>query len=383
MKKKKIALIGSTGSIGASTLDVMRQYPEMFEVTALAAGKSAAQLVVDAKEFQPKVVAIADESAGDFLYKELAEYNIEILAGEDAAVKAVLASESDICLSAIVGTSGLQPTITAIECGMDIALANKESLVAAGEIITKMAKEKGVKILPVDSEHSALLQCMHSGRTEEISKLIITASGGAFRDTPLEKLTKVTAEDALAHPTWSMGRKITVDSATLANKALEVIEAHWLFDVAYEDIEVLVHRQSLIHGMVEFFDGTVIAQIAEPDMRLPIAHALAYPQRLKCGVQAPSFSKLRELTFEEPDNKKFPMLPLGFEAGIAGGLAPAVYSAANEEAVELFLAGNLAYPTIFKAVSSALKEINTQMPVTLDNILVAESEARKVVRTFH
>lgn len=381
MIQKKIAVVGATGSIGTSAFDIFRRYPDKFKPVMLAAGSSVDTLASAVWEFCPSHVAIADKDKFNDLKHALCGVKTKIYAGIDGIEQAINECGAGTCLSAAVGSGGLLPTIAAINAGMDIALANKESLVAAGDIIMPLAKKKGVNILPVDSEHSALLQCMASGKPEEISKLIITASGGAFRDFTQQQLTQATPQQALSHPTWNMGKKITVDSATLANKALEVIEAHHLFGVPYEKIEVLIHRQSLIHGMIEYCDGAVMAQLAQPDMRLPILHALSYPQRLESGVQGPSFAKLKELTFQLPDHERFGMLQTGIDAGKKGGLYPAVYSAANETAVSLFINGKISFNEITEFVQLALEQCSDN-EVTIHNILEAEKIAKNTAFEF-
>lgn len=379
---KTIAIVGATGSIGQSALDVIRQHPARFRATFLAGGSNAEKLARCIREFRPVCAGIADVSKYSELKALVSGTGVRLLAG-DAEIEAYLrTAPAQMCLSAACGSAGLGATLAALEARMTIALANKESLVAAGALIIPRAQETGVRILPVDSEHSALFQCLQGAAGKEVRKYIITASGGAFRDFSAQELERVTPQQALAHPTWSMGPKITVDSATLANKALEVIEAHWLFHAPYEKIEVLVHRQSAVHGMVEFCDGSLMAQMALPDMRLPILHAFGWPERLESGLPGLSLARLRELTFEEPDHARFPMLRLGLEAGKAGGLAPAVYSAANEEAVNTFLGGMLPYPQIVGRVARALERIPAGAATpTLADILTAAEEARQIVRT--
>ena len=379
MNQKAIAIIGATGSIGQSAAQILRQYPARFRAVLLAAGVNAHKLAELALEFKPVFAAIADEKQLPILKDLLCGSGIECVGGPGALCRALARSGASICLSAACGTSGLATTLTAIEAGMDVALANKESLVAAGEILMPLAQKRGVRILPVDSEHSALFQCLSAGRSEEVHKLIITASGGALRDLPLEALAGIDPQRALAHPTWSMGRKITIDSATLANKALEVIEAHWLFGVPYERIEVLLHRQSIIHGLVEYRDGSLLAQMASPDMRLPILHALAWPQRLESGVAAPSLAQIGRLDFAAPAPERYPLLSIGLAAAHTGGLAPAVYSAANEEAVNLFLEGKAAFGQLADLVRGALAQVPVQ-PLCLESIIAAEKSARLRVR---
>ncbi len=380
-ERKKILLLGATGSIGYSTLAVIRRYSELFELVGVVAGKNARRLGAIINEFEVKYAAIADVQALELL-REYAPSGCKLFCGSQGIIELVKQIDADVCISAIVGSDGLLPTITAAEQGMDIALANKESLVAAGDLLVRTAAEYNVSLIPVDSEHSGLLQCLSAGRKDEISKLLITASGGAFRDATAEELRSATPEQALQHPTWNMGTKITIDCATLANKGLEVIEAHWLFGIDYADIEVLVHRESIIHALVEYHDGSVIAQLAMPDMSLPVLYALTYPQRLPYPAKRLSLSEIGRLSFKTPDLGLFPMLGLAYAAGREGMLAPAVYSAANEEAVRLYLSGDLTFMEIAAATEYALCRINTAIEVTLDNILFIEKEAHAYVRDF-
>lgn len=376
---RKVAIVGSTGSIGKNTLDVIRRHPDLFTVSALVAGGNAAELARQCREFRPAAAALCDGARADEFRKTAGDSARAVFFGKNAGADALRASGADICLSAAGGLAGLPPTLAAIDCGMDIALANKETLVAAGDIIMPLMAGKKLSLRPVDSEHSALAQALRAGAPREVSRLIITGSGGAFRDWPAEKMALATAADALRHPTWSMGKKITVDSATLANKALEVIEAHHLFAVPYEKIAVYIHPQSVVHGAVEFTDGALLAQLAMPDMRLPILYALTGGERRETGIAPLTLDKMAELTFSRPDPQKFPMLELGLAAGKQGGLAPAVYSAANEAAVELFLAGKISYPQIAARVAKALERAPSA-PVTLENIVDADADARAVAR---
>ncbi len=380
-ERKKILLLGATGSIGYSTLAVIRRYSELFELVGVVAGKNARRLGAIINEFSVKYAAIADEGALALL-QECTSSGCNLFCGSEGIIELIKQVDADVCISAIVGSDGLLPTIVAAEQGMDIALANKESLVAAGDLLVRTADIHNVRLIPVDSEHSGLLQCLSAGDKAEISKLLVTASGGAFRDASAEELKSATPEQALQHPTWNMGTKITIDCATLANKGLEVIEAHWLFDIDYADIEVLIHRESIIHALVEYHDGSIIAQLAIPDMSLPILYALTYPQRLPYPAKRLSLSDIGSLSFKAPDMKLFPMLGLAYAAGCEGGLAPAVYSAANEEAVRLYLTGELAFMEIAAATEYALRRINTSMEVTLDNILAIEKEAHAYVQDF-
>lgn len=379
--KKKILLIGATGSIGDSTLAVIRTYSGLFELVGVVAGKNAEKLANIVNEFNVKYAAIADKEFAGVLQDNV-NCKCNTYVGCNGIIELIKAVSADICVSAIVGSDGLLPTITAAQQGMDIALANKESLVAAGDLLMKVAKEHSVSILPVDSEHSGILQCLCAGRKEEIEKVIITASGGAFRDATKNDIMNATPEMALKHPTWNMGKKITIDCATLANKGLEIIEAYWLFGVDFDSIEVLIHRESIIHAMVEYRDGSVIAQMAMPDMSLPVLHALTYPKRIFYPAKRVNFSDVGKLSFKSPDLELFPMLKLAYEVGREGLLAPAVYSAANEEAVKLFLAGKISFMHIARSTEYALTKINTNLHVTLNNILSVEEEAHAYVRDF-
>jgi 1-deoxy-D-xylulose-5-phosphate reductoisomerase len=373
---KKLLILGATGSIGQNALDVVREHPDLFRVTALAAGNNVARLAADISEFRLEMAAVADPAKAAELGKMLPADSCRIFSGAAGIVDCVRECGADLCLSAIVGSAGLRPTLAAIDAGMDIALANKESLVAAGEIVMTQAAAKRVNIIPVDSEHSALFQCLGGRDASRVRKLIITASGGPFLRRDVAELHAVTPKEARAHPTWNMGAKITVDSATLANKALEVMEAHWLFSLAYAKIQVTIHPQSIVHGLVEFADGSMLAQLGNPDMRGPIRYALGWPERLASPAAAPDLAAIGRLEFEEPDCDKFPLLPLGLEAGRRGGTAPAIYSAANEEAVGLFLSGKLSFTAIADAVRAALENIEIIERPELAEIEAAEKAAR-------
>jgi 1-deoxy-D-xylulose-5-phosphate reductoisomerase len=341
---KNLAILGSTGSIGQSTLAVVAEHPQEFTVTGLAAGRNVELLAAQIGQFHPRLVSVQDEEAGARLRELLPPgQNPEILAGPQAAAAVATAPGVDLVVSAMVGAAGLEPTLAAIEAGIPVALANKETLVAAGPLVMAAAREKGVALIPVDSEHSALLQALQGQRREDVKKLWLTASGGPFRSWPAEKLAQVTPAQALRHPNWSMGAKITIDSATMMNKALEVIEASVLFGLPVDQIGVYIHPQSIIHSLVEFLDGSVIAQLGVPDMRLPIAYALTYPRRLPLSGPPLDLGRIAQLTFEEPDLDRFPSLRLGYEAARAGGTMPAVLNAANEVAVAAFLEGHLSF----------------------------------------
>ncbi len=350
---KNIAIIGSTGSIGTQTLDIVRDSEDMC-VVALAAGNNIERLIKQVREFKPKIVAVWKEDKALELKEALSEFNIRIVCGMDGLVEVATFEEADIVVTAIVGMIGIKPTIEAIKAGKDIALANKETLVTAGHIIMPLAKEKGVSILPVDSEHSAIFQCLQGEQNREIHKLIITASGGPFRGRTYEELKDVTVEDALKHPNWSMGKKITIDSATLVNKGLEIIEAKWLFNVEPEQIEVVVQPQSIIHSMVEFVDGAVKAQLGTPDMKLPIQYALTYPNRRFLPGERLDFSKMTGIIMEMPDRKVFKGLDFAYQAIRTGGTMPTVLNAANECAVARFLNKDIKFLQIYDMIAACM-----------------------------
>ncbi len=376
---KSLVILGATGSIGRSTLQVVRESPEQFKINGLAAGGNAADLAEAAREFKPAHVAIADPGKGPELRERLAGTDCRVHTGPEGVLACVRECGARLCVSAAVGFAGLLPTLAALEAGQDVALANKECLVAAGELVTALARSKGCRLLPVDSEHCALAQCLRSGDAREVRRLVLTASGGPFRGRTRAQLAQVTAQEALAHPTWNMGPKITIDSATLANKALEVIEAHWLFGVDYARIEVLIHPQSLVHGLVEFVDGSFLAQLGPTDMRLPIRHALNWPERRPCPEAALPLERLANLNFSPPDRETFPLLELGLAAGRAGGTAPAVFSAANEEAVRRFLSGALGFYEMAEVVAGALERHRSTPRPDLAAIQAADREAREYV----
>lgn len=371
---KKIALIGSTGSIGRQTLSVVRRYPEQFKIVSLAAGTNVGEFYNQIKEFKPSVATLSFEP-------EKVEENLcgaQFFSGENAFTEAIV-DEADIVIIALVGFKGLIAALDAIKKGKDIGLANKESLVVGGELVISAAKEKGVKILPIDSEHSAIWQCLNFDFNAPFSKIILTASGGAFRDYDQESLKTVTAKDALKHPNWNMGAKITVDCATLVNKAFEVIEAKWLYNTSFDKIDVIIHKQSIIHSMVELLDGSVMAQLGNPTMELPIQLVLTYPERRFAGVKPLDFTKLKELTFEEVDHKRFPCFNLVLEGAREGGPYPAVVNGANEQAVKLFLDGKIGYTDIYKAIYGALQSFDGGHHVHFDDLENADSFARNYV----
>lgn len=375
--RKKVVLLGSTGSIGCSTLEVARRLPERIELVGLAANASVEKLAEQARETGVKHVAISDASKEAALRALLPE-GVAVHVGEQGLVDLACLAEADIVLVAIVGTAGLHPALAAIECGKDLAVASKEILVMAGEVITAAAEKHGVKILPVDSEHNAIFQCLdgHRGGPDEVSRLILTASGGPFRQTPAEELAAVTVERALKHPTWDMGPKITIDSATLFNKGLEMIEARWLFGIGMERIDVIVHPQSIIHSMVEFIDGSVLAQLSKTDMVFPIQYALTWPDRVNGGLERIDFAQLAKLDFEAPRDDVFPALGFARRAGLEGGTLPAVFNAANEVAVEAFVAGQLPFPGIWELVGKVMDRHEVQSAGSLESVIAADAWAR-------
>jgi 1-deoxy-D-xylulose-5-phosphate reductoisomerase len=377
---KTIAILGSTGSIGTQTLDIVRNNEDL-EVCALSAASNVTLLEEQIREFHPKLAVVYNEEAAGILKSRIADTATVVKTGMEGLLELAAMPESDILVTAIVGMIGIRPTITAIEAGKDIALANKETLVTAGHLIMPLAKEKGVQILPVDSEHSAIFQCLHGESQNRISRLLITASGGPFRGKKTEELEGMTAADALKHPTWSMGKKITIDSSTLVNKGLEVLEAHWLFDVDLDQIEVVVQPQSIIHSMVEFEDGAVMAQLGTPDMRLPIQYALYYPDRSPLPGDRLDFTKLAGITIDKPDMETFRGLKLAIEAGKTGGSMPTVFNAANEEAVAAFLADKIRFLDIYRIIEESMKRHKVIAHPDLDQILETERETREYIRS--
>ena len=354
---KKIAILGSTGSIGTQTLDIVRNNKEELEVVALAAGSNVILMEAQIREFSPKVAAMWSEEAAADLRTRISDLQVEVLSGMDGLLAIAVLEEMEVLVTAIVGMIGIRPTIEAIKAGKDIALANKETLVCAGHIIMPLAKEYGVAILPVDSEHSAIFQSMNGEPKNRINKILLTASAGPFRGKTREELKGMQVEDALKHPNWSMGRKITIDSSTLVNKGLEVMEAKWLFDVEPEQIQVVVHPQSIIHSMIEYVDGAVIAQLGVPDMKLPIQYALFYPDRRVMNEKKLDFFALQQMTFEKPDTETFYGLKLAYEALKAGGNVPTIYNAANEKAVALFLEKKISYLQIPELIQRSMSDI--------------------------
>jgi len=376
---KSLCILGSTGSIGKSSLDVVRALDGRLRVRSLAARKSATEMAEQVREFRPERVAMVEESAARELASMLGPEGdgVEILAGEEGLVELARDGAADIIVSAVVGAAGLRPALEALGSGHTLAIANKEPLVAAGELMVRAAREGGGMMLPVDSEHSAIFQAMRSGEPSEVRRLILTASGGPFRTTPREQLEKVTPEQALAHPTWSMGPKITIDSATMMNKGLEVVEARWLFGVEADAIEVWVHPQSIVHSIVEFIDGSMVAQMGLPDMRLPIQYALTYPERVDGGLGGCEVGQIGELNFGRTDPERFPAVELGHEAAAAGGTMGAVLNAANEVAVSCFLAGRIGFTDIAGTVAEAMGAHKLVQSPDLDDILEADAWARE------
>jgi len=378
MNGKMISLLGSTGSIGRNVLAVVRRFPDRFRVTGLAAGRNIEELARQVREFAPLLVSVAEEE----LVAPLAEllpsgYGGRIFWGEEGNRRIATMEECRMVVSAVVGSVGLLPTLDAIRAGKDIGLANKETLVMAGRLIMDAVREYGVHLLPIDSEHSAIFQALEAGRRQDVARIILTASGGPFHGRKHTRLSMVTPEQALNHPNWDMGRKISIDSATLMNKGLEVIEARWLFDVQAAQIDVVVHPQSIVHSLVEFRDGSVVAQLGIPDMRIPIAYALSYPERMDLGLSRLSLSQCGNLSFEEPDYERFPALQLAFAALEQGGVKPAMLNAANEVAVEAFLEGRLGFTDIATVVDATLASAGPQEDRDLQAILLADRLARQ------
>ena len=375
---KKIAILGSTGSIGTQTVDILPSIDA--QVTALTTNKRIGLLETQARALRPKMVCAFDEAAARDLKIKLADTDIRVLSGMDGLTACAAESGADIVVTAVVGMVGLLPTLAAIDAGKDIALANKETLVCAGELVMRAAREKGVKILPVDSEHSAIFQCAQAAQGNRIAKILLTASGGPFFGKTAAEMQGVTREQALRHPNWSMGAKITIDSATMMNKGLELIEAMWLYDMDPEDIEIVVHRESIVHSAVEFADGAVIAQLGTPDMRLPIQYALTWPARVPCRAPHLSLTEIAKLTFYPPDYDAFPALGLARRAAREKGDRGAVLNGANEAAVGLFLDGKIGFADIAARVAHALDSIPYQRELTLDGVLAADAEARRLAR---
>ncbi|RLC48945.1 MAG: 1-deoxy-D-xylulose-5-phosphate reductoisomerase [Candidatus Cloacimonadota bacterium] len=356
--KKRIALLGATGFIGKYTCDVVKNHQDKFEIVLATAHTNYRKLMHIAHKFNIKILVLTDESMHSKVQIENLPMGTNLYFGEKALISLLKTSDYDILLNAIIGSAGLQYTITGLDTGKDIALANKESLVMAGHIIKRKLSEKKCKLIPVDSEHSAISQCLGNNPRSEIRRIILTASGGPFHNWSQEQFTKIELDDALAHPTWNMGRKITIDSATLVNKGLEVIEAHWLFDIDYDNIDVVIHPQSIVHSFVEFVDGSILAQLSNPDMKIPIQYALSYPQRIPASVPFTKISELQQLTFKKVDKEKFPLLSLAYQVGRADGIMPTVFNSANETAVSLFLAEKIKFTDIFYIVKNTVNQFS-------------------------
>lgn len=374
---KNIALLGSTGSIGTNVLAVVKQFPERYKIVGLAAGRNIELLCQQALECEPEFISVIDEAHAKKLASLLpSHYADKIVWGVEGNKKVATIRSVDITVSAIVGAAGLIPTLAAIEAGKDIGLANKETLVMAGKLVMDSVAANGVDLIPIDSEHSAIFQALGAGRRQDVAKIILTASGGPFLGRGSDELLQVTPAQALAHPNWDMGKKISIDSATLMNKGLEVIEAKWLFGMAVEDIDVVVHPQSIVHSLVEFQDGSVLAQLGIPDMRIPIAYALSYPERLDLGLKPLQLAQCGNLEFLEPDYERFPSLQLAFDAIGQGGVAPAVLNGANEVAVQGFLDNRIGFPQIAEIVSATMDNVQQGSEESLDDILAADHMAR-------
>jgi 1-deoxy-D-xylulose-5-phosphate reductoisomerase len=374
---KSIVILGSTGSVGVSTLDLARSFPEKFNVHALVAGRNLKLLAAQIKEFSPAAASVRDEQGVEDLRKMIGRSKTEILWGESGAAALAAASGADVVLAAIVGGAGLVPTLAAVSAGKEVALANKEALVMAGEIFVREAKNRGVRLLPVDSEHNAIFQCLQGNRREDVEQIILTASGGPFLRSSLKSLDRVTVKQALKHPNWKMGPKITVDSATMMNKGLEVVEARWLFDMQPPRVDVVIHPESVVHSMVRYQDGSIIAQLGIPDMRIPIAYALSYPLRLKATWRPLDLTELGELTFLPVEKKKFPALQLAYEALAAGGTMPAVLNAANEVAVAAFLEKRIGFREIHRIIAKTMAAHSTVHPGDVREILEVDRWARE------
>ncbi|MCU1451677.1 MAG: 1-deoxy-D-xylulose 5-phosphate reductoisomerase [Acidimicrobiales bacterium] len=377
MKSTSVALVGSTGSIGTQAVDVIKADPDRYRVLALGASTSVELLATQAHELRPEVVAIADAGLAPKL-EELVPAGTEVLGGRDAL--AAVSRHADVVLNAVVGFAGLPVTMAALESGRRLALANKQSLIAAGPVVQRVRSTPGAEIIPVDSEHSAIHQCLRAGRADEVRRLVVTASGGPFRGRRPEELADVTVDEALAHPTWAMGPQNTIDSSTLMNKGLEVIEAHELFGLDYDRIDVVVHPQSIVHSMVEFADGATVAQLSAPDMRLPIGYALSYPERATTPFGALDWSGVSRLDFEEPDLDAFPCLSLAYQAGRTGGTAPAWLNAANEVAVAAFLEGVIGWSAIADIIAEVLEDHDGTTPNSVDVVIDADQRARERAR---
>lgn len=378
---KKVSILGSTGSIGTQTLDVISHYPERFEVEGLAGGYNIPLLLEQIERFRPRKVAVATKEAAEQL-RAAAKSDAQVLYGEEGLHEIAAGTDAELVVTAIVGSQGLKPTLAAIDAGKHIGLANKETLVSAGHLVTELAQRRGVALLPVDSEHSAIFQCLNGESRDRVHKITLTASGGSFRDRTREELTHVTVEDALKHPNWSMGAKVTIDSATMANKGLEVIEAHWLFGLPYDQIEVLIHPESIIHSFVEFVDYSIIAQLGMPDMRVPIQYALTYPDRMATPSERLRLSDVGKLQFREMDFDRYPCLRMAYESGRTGGSMPTVYNAANEVAVERFLKREISFLAIEEVIARVMDKHSPIPGPDLSAILEIDRWAREEARSL-
>ena len=380
---KRVTILGSTGSIGKNALNVIDNCEDQFSVIGLSANKNSELLVEQAKKYQPKFVSIIDSEGADYVEQKLRSFDVKILKGREGLLKLASYENSDLLLNALVGTSGMEPTINAIRSKVDVALSNKESLVMAGSIINELAIRYGVKIFPVDSEHSAIWQCLAGEDSKEINKIILTGSGGPFRTLPIEKFNTITLDQALNHPNWDMGNKITIDSATMMNKGLEVIEAYWLFNLPPEKIEIVIHPQSIIHSMVEFKDKSIKAQLGLPDMKIPIQYALTYPSHHETNWEELDLTEINTLTFEKPDFVKFPCMKLAFEVLDLGGTAPAVLNVANEQAVYRFLNKEISFKEIPIIIEMACEKHENVSDPSLDEILNIEIWATNFVKSYN
>ena len=380
--KKQLAILGSTGSIGTQTLDVVAEHPDLFEVYVLVANNQVDALIEQARRFMPDTVIIANKAHYPKLQDALADLPIKVYTGDDAIAQIVTASPIDIVVTAMVGYAGLLPTIRAIEARKTIALANKETLVVAGDLIKRLALEYHAPIIPVDSEHSAIFQCLVGEYSNPIEKIILTASGGPFRNFTAEQMKSVTKNDALKHPKWHMGNKITIDSASMMNKGFEMIEAKWLFDVSPEQIEIAVHPQSIVHSMVQFEDGTVKAQLGLQDMRMPIRYALSFPDRMKCQTRKMTIDDYAQLTFERPDMERFPLLKYAFDAIHTGGTMPCILNAANEIAVDAFLHDRISYPQIAETIAETMNRIKVTASPAYEDYVNTNEEARRYAEQY-
>ncbi|AFH64200.1 1-deoxy-D-xylulose-5-phosphate reductoisomerase [Paenibacillus caseinilyticus] len=376
---KKISILGSTGSIGTQTLDVVSHYPELYSVEGLAGGHNLPLLQQQIERFRPRKVSVATPELAQELARQVPA-GVQVYSGPEGLTEIAAGTDAELVVTAVVGSQGLHPTLAAIEAGKHIGLANKETLVSGGHLVTEAARRKGVSLLPIDSEHSAIFQCLNGESMEDIHKITLTASGGSFRDRTREQLVGVTVQDALNHPNWSMGAKVTIDSATMVNKGLEVMEAHWLFGLSYDRIDVLIHPESIIHSFVEFEDYSIIAQLGMPDMRVPIQYALTYPRRMKTPSERLRLSEIGRLNFRAMDFDRFPCLRMAYDSGRAGGSMPTVFNAANEVAVERFLQGEIAFLDIERIIEEAMSRHDTIPDPDLDAITEIDQWARETAR---